>query len=147
MRFYNSKHYSNFKFIRLKMHSRDIYHSVVAYLLALDENIVQNKGRVSDCYDFSENTINVSALEKSWVTGTDRRVLTLAFHLWNESNVADISNVFSCWHEYQEYFFEAIRMRFDPNYDFKKSQIDRDDNPMELAEDELEELTDKLLEN
>lgn len=67
---------------------------------------------------------------KGWQTGTSRKVTRLAFNLWNgwcRENETDEQasclyapdEIFCCG--YQEYFFEALRLRF-PEY----SQCRRD---------------------
>ncbi len=92
-----------------KMKSHDVYHAALAYLLALDGNI-QGK-RLSECFDFSEDSIKPNVLDAAWITGTDRRVLQLAFNLWNNAQPANVSDVFGTGSDI-EYLLEAVRIRF-----------------------------------
>jgi hypothetical protein len=95
-----------------KMTTPDVYHCAVAYLLALDGNICNNPSRIADCFDFREDCICRTALDKSWIAGFDRRVLKLAFNLWNDNNAADVSDVLGYGDDNLDYLLEAIRIRF-----------------------------------
>ena len=92
-----------------RMKSRDVYHAALAYLLALDDNIQGQ--RLSECFDFSEDSIKPNVLEEAWITGTDRRVLQLGFNLWNDAQLANVSDVFGSGSDL-EYLLEAVRIRF-----------------------------------
>ena len=92
-----------------KMKSRDVYHATLAYLLALDDNIQGQ--RISECFDFSEDSIKPNVLEAAWITSTDCRVLQLAFNLWNDAQPANVSDVFGSVSDL-EYLLEAVRIRF-----------------------------------
>lgn len=107
--FKDERHKQKCKEILLKMQCRDEYHAALAYLLALDNNIQGQ--RISDCFDFSEDSIKPSALDQAWITGTDRRVLLLAFNLWNDAQQANVSDVFGAGYDL-EYLLEAVRIRF-----------------------------------
>ena len=110
MNFKDNAHKEKYFEILAKMNSNSCYHSAVAYLLALDENICDSPKRIAECFDFNEGTICPEAIEKPWITGFDRRVLKLAFNLWNGSP-ADISEVFVGGEG--EYLFEAIKIRYE----------------------------------
>jgi DnaD/phage-associated family protein len=107
--FKDDRHKRNCSEILGRMKSRDVYHAALAYLLALDDNI---KGqRISECFDFSEDSIKPNVLEAAWITGTDRRVLQLGFNLWNDAQPANVSDVFGSGSDL-EYMLEAVRIRF-----------------------------------
>lgn len=92
-----------------RMKSRDVYHAALAYLLALDDNIQGQ--RISECFDFSEDSIKPNVLDAAWITGTDRRVLQLGFNLWNDAQPANVFDVFGSSSDL-EYLLEAVRIRF-----------------------------------
>ena len=94
-----------------KMHNTDAYHTSLAYLLALDDNISYHDWRLEACFDFKNDSIKPNVLEAAWITGTDRRVLQLGFNLWNDTNSADVSDVFGSGSDL-EYLLEAVRIRF-----------------------------------
>ena len=110
IRFRDIDHEKRYYGILLEMNTRDSYHRAVAYLLALDVNISDNEERLKACFDFEEDHIKLNVLEEAWVTGMDRRILTLAFNLWNDSNGADVSYVFGS--AAVEYLLEAVKIRF-----------------------------------
>ena len=111
MTFKDDHHKKKYREILGKMATTDEYHCAVAYLLALDENICNNPKRVNDCFDFENDCIHRTAGDESWVTGYDRRLLKLAFNLWNDTNKADVSDVFSGVADL-EYLLEAVRIRY-----------------------------------
>lgn len=107
----------------------DVYFKSFVYLCGLCPEIRQH---FSDLFDWSPASrgICLDSLEKGWQTGTSRKVTRLAFNLWNgwcRENETDEQasclyapdEIFCCG--YQEYFFEALRLRF-PEY----SQCRRD---------------------
>lgn len=107
--FKNTLHKQRCSEILGRMKSRDVYHAALAYLLALDDNI--HGQRISECFDFSEDSIKSSVLDAAWITGTDRRVLQLGFNLWNDAQPANVSDVFGSGSDL-EYMLEAVRIRF-----------------------------------
>lgn len=112
MRFRDDEHRQRYLEIIEKMGGSSVYHSPLAYLFALDTNI--NDKRLEECFDFEDDSIKPGVLEASWITGTDRRTLQLAFNLWNDSNKADVADVFGYIDsENMEYLFEAVRIRFE----------------------------------
>lgn len=110
IRFKSMDHEVKYYTIALQMKVKDRYHKALAYLLAFDDNISDNEERLKACFDFENDSIKPGVLEEAWVTGMDRRILTLAFNLWNESNSADISYVFGGADV--EHLLEAVRIRF-----------------------------------
>ena len=112
MRFRDNDHKQRFLEILTRMKTSDVYNASIAYLFALDTNI--NDKRLAECFDFENNSIKPGVLEASWVTGTDRRTLQLAFNLWNDTHHADVADVFGyIAAENMEYLFEAVRIRFE----------------------------------
>lgn len=108
--FKNKDHEEIYYNILAKMANDDSYHRSMAYLLALDSNLRYSE-RINDCFDFVGDRINPEVLEAEWITGFDRRVLQLAFSLYNSSNAADINDIFSYGNDLG-YLLEAIRIRF-----------------------------------
>ena len=66
--------------------------------------------QISDCFNFSTDSIKPSVFEEAWITSTDRRVLQLGFNLWNSTQEANVSDVFYAGDDL-EYMFEAVRIR------------------------------------
>lgn len=111
MRFRDNDHKQRFLEILTRMKTSDVYNASIAYLFALDTNI--NDKRLAECFDFENNSIKPQVLEASWLTGTDRRTLKLAFNLWNDHHKADVADSFGYIDSDNiEYLFEAIRIRF-----------------------------------
>lgn len=105
MRFKNNNHETRYNEIISKMKSTDCYHRAFAYLIALDENITGKK--INDCFDFKEDCIK--PVDEPWLTGFDRSVLMLAFHLWNDCHQINLDRVFG---SDDEYLLEAIKIRY-----------------------------------
>ena len=108
MLFRDAEHSDRYVTILQLMKSNNPEHAALAYLLALIN------APVNCCFDFSNDKVKLNAVEGSWVTGSCRRVLALAFNLWNFQNPADVSDVFGYGaYEYGDYMFYAIKMRFE----------------------------------
>ena len=105
MKFKNKKHEKRYNDILSKMGNEDRYHRALAYLFALDNNITGTK--LNDCFNFEEDCIK--DVDEPWLTGFDRSVLMLGFHLWNSINPVDLDSVFG---SNNEYLIEAIRIRY-----------------------------------
>lgn len=96
----------------------DVYHDALAYLLALDEN---TRKHFNEIFDLAEDRIKLDALSAEWQTSTTLKICRLAFNLWNgchyNDDVADgtsryFSPDFVFDTDYMEYFFQAVRIRF-----------------------------------
>lgn len=111
MLFKDIEHEKRYYVFGLQMKAKDCYHKALAYLLTLDENIYSNEERLKACFDLENDSIHPEVLNEPWITGTDRRILTLAFNLWNGNTPADVSDVFSC-SEDLPCLLEAVRIRF-----------------------------------
>lgn len=128
-RFKNKNHETNYHIILDMMKKTDLERKVLAYLFALDTVCFEH---IRDLYDFADNGIELSGLDKGWHTGTSRRTTRLAFNLYNgycsdgetyigsdgfEENLPSSFyspvNLFCC--EYAPYYVEALKMRF-PEY-------------------------------
>lgn len=110
MIFKDNKHANRYDAIIEQMRSDDDYHRSIAYLFALDRNLDEDY-KLNDCFDFKEDVIKPEGLEKAWNTSFDRRLLKLAFALWNDANAADINEIFSYSYDVP-YLCEAIKIRF-----------------------------------
>ncbi len=106
--FKDKAHRERYLDIMLRMQSNNPEHASFAYLVSLVD------APINDCFDFENDKIKMDMLDHAWVTGTDRRVLTLAKNLWNCINSADVSDVFSYVGDfYSELLFYAIQIRFE----------------------------------
>lgn len=129
MKFNNEEHEKAFIDILKRMHSNDCYHQSVAYLFALDKVC---RGHIEDVFDFQEDIIKRSGLNKSWQTGTSKKTTRLAFNLWNNcttdgdsytdekgyenelpSPYYSVAEIFCC--SYAPFYYEAIKLRY-PEY-------------------------------
>lgn len=110
MKFRSDEHEKMFKEFFLRMKVKDSYHEALAYLLALNNDLIGERSE-EDYFDFTQDYIKRDALENG-ACGSTRRIMTLAFNLWNDSNVADVSEVFGYLSNEAEYLFEAICIRF-----------------------------------
>lgn len=119
LQFYNDLHRQRATELYSRMHTHDVVHQAVAYLLALPKVYPY----IDEIYNFSEDCIKVDALFKPWQSDTTLKVCRLAFNLWGYSGEVNISGdspqlysvneIFDC--EYIGEFIEVIRLRF-PRY-------------------------------
>lgn len=126
IKFRDEEHERNYNFILDMMPYSDIERKALAYLFALDTVCFEH---IRDLYDFSDNRIMLSGLEKDWQTGTSGRTTRLAFNLYNgycsdgetyigsdgtEDNLPSAcyspAYLFCC--EYAKYYVEALKIRF-----------------------------------
>lgn len=94
----------------------DNYKTAVAYLFALDEIVRKHIDEI-----IVEDGLDSDCICREWNTGTSKKVLRLAFNLWNGKNTDRWNDVpsmlytpeqlFCC--EYAPYFCEALKIRFD----------------------------------
>lgn len=119
MIFRNKEHETKYLEICKKMKSVDCYRKTTAYLIACDSVCSEH---IKDLYDFNENRIKLSGLNKGWQTGTSKKTTRLIFNLWNDwcyddeeaeepSRYYTPSEIFNS--EYVEYYFQAIKIRFE----------------------------------
>ena len=124
MKFRNAQHKENYRNFLQQMKNQDCYHQAVAYLLALDEVIVNH---TEDVFDFTGDSILFEeSLHHGWQTGTSRRTTRLLMNLWNgwcsdfddegeeyASPAYAVNEIFCC--SYAPFYWEAIRLRY-PEY-------------------------------
>ncbi len=103
IKFRNKEHENRFYEIVVKMNNGDVYHTSVAYLLALDNECYRH---IDSLFDFEEHLIKpygaglpllrgvraallgkrrkhpVCALNQAWQTGTSAKTTRLMFNLW-----------------------------------------------------------------
>ena len=126
IKFRDEEHEKNYNFILDMMPYSDIERKALAYLFALDTVCFEH---IRDLYDFSDNRIMLSGLDKGWHTGTSGRTTRLAFNLYNShcsdgetyigsdgieeslpSAYYSPAYLFCC--EYAKYYAEALKIRF-----------------------------------
>ena len=126
IKFRDEEHERNYNFILDMMPYSDIERKALAYLFALDTVCFEH---IRDLYDFSDNRIMLSGLDKGWQTGTSKRTTRLAFNLYNshcsdgetyigsdgiEDTLPSVyyspAYLFCC--EYAKYYAEALKIRF-----------------------------------
>lgn len=120
MKFKDSKHE---RFYRDKIQDKklDCYNRALIYLLALIE---ETRNHFKSIYDIDNQEIEFNALNAGWQTGTSVRITRLAFNLFNGfcysidndkleiSNSFTVSNIFDTSPDLNDYFFEAIKIRY-----------------------------------
>ena len=118
IKFRDEEHERNYNFILDMMPYSDIERKALAYLFALDTVCFEH---IRDLYDFSDNRILLSGIDKGWHTGTSKRTTRLAFNLFNSFCSDSIENdlpsvsftpVELFCSEYAEYYVEALRIRY-----------------------------------
>ena len=126
IKFRDEEHERNYNFILDMMPYSDIERKALAYLFALDTVCFEH---IRDLYDFSDNCILLSGLDKGWQTGTSGRTTRLAFNLYNgycsdgetyigsggtegslPSACYSPAYLFCC--EYAKHYVEALKIRF-----------------------------------
>lgn len=96
----------------------DGYFRPLVYLCSLTPD---TRAHFADIFDWESWSIRPETLSAGWQTGGSRRIIRLAFNLWNgcgsdDPDVADVQaeylpdNLFCDGH--MEFFFEALRLRF-----------------------------------
>ncbi len=120
MKFFNEDHEKSYQEQLKKCNiENDTERKALIYLLTLTDDL---RNHFTECYDKNNRLINSDVINASWVTSTDAKIIRLAFNLFNwgmptvekgdkAENYLPI-NLFNAV-EYQEYFFEAIRIRFE----------------------------------
>lgn len=129
MKFLNESHKLFFEECCQKAKSKDAYHSALFYVLGLTEDCRNN---INTLYNFEECCVkDLKGEEYGWITGTDIRIIRLAYNLFNngcptafkiedaeekleETNKYIPTNIFGYLSpELREYCFEGIRIRFE----------------------------------
>lgn len=131
MNFINDKHRDFVVQCLEKSRNDDCYHKALFYVLGLTDNCRRN---INSLYDFSDGCVKQIAGEKyGWVTGTDIRIIRLAYNLYNngaptafeiedaEEKCNELMNylptaIFGYLDSKMiEYCFEGIRIRYEIN--------------------------------
>lgn len=92
-----------------KCRYNDCYHRALIYALGISEDI---RNHFNQVYDILEDCIKPYFKNRAWVTGTDVRVLKLAFNLFNDSNKCDVSSAFR-FDDFSQYLLQAIALRYE----------------------------------
>ena len=125
IKFRNKEHENRFYKILVKMNCGDVYHTSVAYLLALDNECYRH---IDSLFDFEEHHIKpYGALNQAWQTGTSAKTTRLMFNLWSSSCedydrdkqvIKDSSQKYTVDEIFSSslaiWYFEAIKLRY-PN--------------------------------
>lgn len=98
-----------------KCKQKDCWHRALIYTLGLTEDI---RNHITEVYDFEKDRIISDSLHKGWVTGTDGRVMRLAFNLFTDDIPEDgnekryaVSEIFG--YIATRYLCQAIMLRFE----------------------------------
>lgn len=101
---------------KICLHSNDVYHSSLFYLLTLDEVC---RKHLNEIYDFEDDCIIPSALNKPWQTSHSLATIRLAFNLWNGYCYGDEGEISRCFSVnsifgncYSLYYIEALKLRY-----------------------------------
>lgn len=125
IKFRNKEHENRFYGILAKMNNGDVYHTSVAYLLALDNECYRH---IDSLFDFEEHLIKpYGALNQAWQTGTSAKTTRLMFNLWcggcedydrEKAAVKDSARKYTVDEIFSSslaiWYFEAIKLRY-PN--------------------------------
>lgn len=120
MKFFNSEHEKTYqKLVKSCGVNNDAERKSLIYLLTLTDDL---RNHFEDCYNPTTKLINSDVINSSWVTSTDAKIIRLAYNLFNwgmptvtkgdNSDAYLPINIFNAV-EYQEFLFEAIRIRFE----------------------------------
>ena len=125
IKFRNKEHENRFYEILVKMNNGDVYHTSVAYLLALDNECYRH---IDSLFDFEEHLIKpYGALNQAWQTGTSAKTTRLMFNLWcgsyedydlDKKEIKDSARKYTVDEIFSSslaiWYFEAIKLRY-PN--------------------------------
>ncbi len=107
MKFISKEHEAFYNNMEAVLNTWDSYYKSLVYTLGISDSI---RKHINDVF-ITGDGIQVEVFNKPWVTSTDRKVMSLAFNLFNGySGDTDIDSIFSC--EYAPYFLEAIKIRY-----------------------------------
>ncbi len=94
---------------------KDCWHRALIYTLGLTEDI---RNHINEVYDFEDDRIKSKSLHAGWVTGTDARVMRLAFNLFTDGIPEDgneeryaVSSIFG--YMPSRYLCQAIMLRYE----------------------------------
>ena len=93
-----------------KCRYNDCYHRALIYTLGISEDI---RNHFNQVFDVATDRINVIVIRQGWVTGTDVRILKLAFNLYNSNNKCDVSDAFRFYDDVSEYLLQGIALGYE----------------------------------
>lgn len=99
-----------------RAHMKDAYHKAFFYALGCCPDARDN---IDTLYDFTLHQINPEVLDYGWITGGTRRLVLLAYNLFNgfvlkgNEKLSTPYELFDC--DYAPYMLIAIQMRY-PEY-------------------------------
>lgn len=96
--------------------SHDCYHRALIYALGITED---TRRHIAEIYDVKEDRICSGSVHSDWVTGTDARIMRLAFNLFTD-NVPEkgkerkytVGEIFG-YSNLLRYFLQAIIIRYE----------------------------------
>ncbi len=93
----------------------DVYHMALMYILGLSDDCIEH---IEGIYNYKERLIIPECLEASWQTSGSRRLILLAYNLFNgyisEDPTESTPDMLFCDGN-APFFYEAIRLRY-PEY-------------------------------
>ena len=121
IKFKDKKHQQAYEeYIKIsKIRNSDVERKSLFYLLAM---FPETRGMIHTLYDFKNNWINHEGLSQGWQTSGTLACCKLAFNLYNsfdgieddEAYKYSVINIFTYVdNDNKNYFFEAIRIRFE----------------------------------
>lgn len=120
MIFRDRTHNNEFRFLVKRMNAEyGVYRLALAYLFTADTVCLEH---IEELYDFEDDCIDPTALNKSWQTSTSLKTTRLAFNLYTDSTLfcsedevkyISVANIFCC--ELAPYYWEAVKIRY-PEY-------------------------------
>ncbi len=116
LKFYDDEH-KNFYIERTENKDLDCYNKSLIYLLGLT---AETRNNLNKLYDEVSKEIKIEGTDEKFHTGTSFAVTKLAFNLFNgycgledrQARQYTVENIF-CYKEFAEYFYEAIKIRFE----------------------------------
>lgn len=93
-----------------KCQCKDCYHRALIYTLGISEDI---RNHFKQVFDVATDRIKLDAIRQGWVTGTDTRIIKLAFNLYNDGNKCDVSDAFRFYDDVSEYLLQGIALRYE----------------------------------
>lgn len=108
IKFKDSKH-KEFYFSQIeKCQKWDKYSSALMYTLGLSGDC---RTHITDLYNYENNEILIDGLEKGWITSGSRRVILMAYNLFNGFMDGEESTPYKLFIDSNAaYFYQAIRL-------------------------------------
>lgn len=108
IKFKDSKH-KEFYFSQIeKCRNWDKYHRALMYTLGLSADCREH---ITDLYNYKDSEIIIEGLEQAWITSGSRRVVLMAFNLFNGFMDGEESTPYSLFSDSNAaFFYQAIRL-------------------------------------